>query len=243
MTKQHKQFFLTALVLVFVLSMTNTNLYPRMMFNGGDCIYETETCTEGTSESNNGIVFTGPVNRVQSTQSNIGVYVVNGAGYFLKSQSAALLFLNKIEMSDLEGVDFNDLRAALYEAIAAMELSKNSYNDLKQTADITPYKSSMIAKLKNFDYDGFQKKRGLNSVIFNRVEEYLAHGDVNGLFGEVLSRTGIILDKLYRLKDTVEKDQLPLNQDLWKLAQEYSELHMGGQYAAQVFYEVTSTSY
>lgn len=237
MNKQHNQLILTVLVVVIIASMMNTNLYPRLLLNKGGCAYEEETCDGSGSTAGS-----STAGIASATSSTINSYIVLGAGYFLNSQSSALLFLNKIEMSDLVGLDYNDLRAALYDAIGQMELAVVTYTDLKQTADITPYRASMIAGLKTFDYETFQKANGLNAAAFQVVENYLKEGDVTGLFGEVLTGTENILAQLYALKDTVEQDQIPSDQALWSLAQAYSQLHMTGQHAARVFYEVKKGS-
>jgi hypothetical protein len=234
MNKQHKQLILTVLVVIIIASMMNTNLYPRVYLNKGGCAYEGETCDDG-SGSTAGSSIAGIAG---TTSSTINTNIILGAGYFLNSQSSALLFMNKIEMSDLAGLDYNDLRAALYNAIAQMELAVGTHSDLKQAAAITPYRASMIAGLKTFDYEAFQMANGLNTATFQVVENYLKEGDVTGLFGEMLTGTENILAQLYALQVTVEQDQIPSNQALWTLAQAYSQLHMTGQYAARVFYEV-----
>lgn len=238
MNKQHKQLFLTVLVVVIIVSMMNTNLYPRVLLNKGGYAYEGESGDDGSG----GTTGSSMAGIASASSSTISTYIVLGAGYFLNSQSSALLFLNKIEMSDLEGLDYNDLRAALYSAIANMELAVGAYTGLKQTAGITPYRISMIEGLKAFDYEAFQEANGLNATTFQEVKNYLQNGDVTGLFGEVQTGTENILDQLYTLKTTVDQDQIPEDQALWKLAQAYSELHMTGQYGARVFKEVKNGS-
>lgn len=234
MIKQHKKLFLRVFLAIFALSMVYTNLYPRILGNKGGCPYESEPC---------GIVpVEGDINGIPGApSSSINTTIVFGAGYFLNSQAAALIFLNKIEMSEVAGLNYSDLRETLYRAIENMELAKDTYTDLAKIAAVTPYKRAIIEKLKGLDYEGFQTRDGLNGATFKKVEQYLGKGDVTGLFVEMLAGTETLLDMLYALKETVDKDQLPLNQSLWNLAQAYSEFHMSGQYAARVFYEVTGT--
>jgi len=150
-----------------------------------------------------------------------------------------LLLLNKIEMSDLYGVNYNDLRDTLYSAIESMEGAKEAYITLKQRAETTPYIQEKINRLISFDYTGFQEEKGLDSIIFNDVEVYLKEGDVTGLFGETLSAMETILRMLYQVKKTIDNDQLPENSSLWRLNQKYSKTLLFGQYAAEVFYAVT----
>jgi len=234
MIKQHKQFILRVLMVTIALSLVYTNLYPRVFLNKGGCPYESESCGTAPIEGDIAGISGAPSLSINAT-------IVDGAGYFLNSQAAALLFLNKIEMSEAAGLNYNDLRDSLYRAIENMELAKGAYTDLTAIAFVTPYKTAVIKRLKSFDYEGYQTRNGLNGVTFKKVEQYLGKGDVTGLFVEMLAGTETILDMLYALKETVDKDQFPLNQSLWELAQAYSEFHMAGQYAAQVFYEVTDS--
>lgn len=234
MTKQHKQFILRVFLATIALSLVYTNLYPRVFLNKGGCPYESETCETAPIDGDiAGITSTAP--------SSINTLIINGAGYFLNSQSNALLFLNKIEMSEVNGLNYNDLRESLYRAIENMEMARDTYMDLTELAIATPYRLAVIKRLITFDYDGYQTRNGLNDATFKKVEQYLGKGDVNGLFTEMLLGTKNILDMLYALKETVDKDQFPTNQSLWQLAQAYSEFHMAGQYAAQVFYAVSDS--
>lgn len=232
MSKQQQQFILRVLMATIALSLVYTNLYPRVLLNKGGCPYESESCGIASVE--------GDVAGIAGAASlSINTSIVNGAGYFLNSQAAALLFLSKIEMSDAAGLNFNDLRETLYGAIENMELAKGSYTDLTELATAAPYKLAVIKRLITFDYAGYQTRNGLNDSIFKKVEQYLGKGDVNGLFVDTLAGVENILDMLYTLRETVDKDQIPMNRPLWELAQAYSEFHMAGQYAAQVFYAVT----
>lgn len=233
MIKQNKQFFLRFLLLTIIVSLVYTNLFPRILLNKGGCPYESETCAGESS-------ILGDIAGISSISSTtISTLIIDGAGNFLNSHSAALIFLNKIEMSEVAELNYTHLRDTLYQAIMNMELAHDTYTVLVEIAAVTPYKQSIIERLKGLDYESFQTRYDLNSTTFKKVEKYLRKGDVTGLFGKVLTDSENILAMLYALKETVDKDRLPFNQDLWKLAQAYSEFHMFGQYAAQVFYEVT----
>lgn len=235
MIKQNNQFILRLLLVTIVLSLVYTNLYPRMLLNKGGLPYESETCI---TES---VIVGELAGNSGASSKNISTSIIDGAGYFFNSQSAALIFLNKIEMSELTGLNFNDLRESLYQAIENMKLAKDTYAGITEIAAVTPYKRSIIERLKRFDYEGFQTRNGLNGTTFKKVEQYLGKGDVTGLFGKVLADSESILNMLDGLKEMVDQDRLPLNQSLWSLAQAYSEFHMVGQYAAQVFYEVAGS--
>lgn len=226
--KQKKQLGLKIFLGILILLMVNIHSYSRAVHNGAEDFYE-----EGSGGSSI------PPRSTILTNSTIRTNIIVGAGNFLNSHSSMLLLLNKIEMSDLNGVNYNDLRDTLYSAIEKMEEAKEAYTSLKQKAEITPYKQGKIDLLISFDYTGFQEAKGLDSIIFNDVKVYLSVGDVTGLFGETLSAVETILRMLYQVKKTIDNDQLPENSSMWRLNQKYSETLLFGQYAAEVFYAVT----
>lgn len=230
MIKQKKQSGLKIFLGVFILLMFTILSHSRWLVNHADETYDDSG--EQSSSSTATIKATA--------SSRMATNIVIGGSHFLNSHSYMLLLLSKIEMSDLNGVDYNDLRATLNNVIKHMEGAKESYTTLYQMAEVTPYNQNVINRLLTFDYIGFQEKRGLNSIIFKDVEEYLSNGDVTGLLGEVLSSTGTILEMLYQVKNTIDMDQLPENSTLWRINQKYFEVLMFGQYAAEMFYAVTN---
>ena len=171
--------------------------------------------------------------------TGIRQYVIEAAGYFLKSQSDFLLFLNKIEMEEINGIDYAELQQVISNAVVHLENAKAKYNDLTQLADNTPYDQPTITELVNFNYSSFQGSKGLNSVIFNEVETYLRCGDIRGLYYQILADTQSILDQLTVIKSDVDAEVIPENSVLWQVNQSYSETLLFGQYAAEIFYDVT----
>lgn len=172
-------------------------------------------------------------------RTGIRQYVVEAAGGFLNSHSDFLLFLNKIEMEEINGIDYAELQQVIHNAVAHMENARAKYNDLTQLADSTPYDQPTIIGLMNFNYTSFQESKGLNSVIFNEVETYLSSGDVRGLYHQLLADTQSILDQLTLIKSDVDAEVIPENSDLWQVNHAYSETLLFGQGAAEIFYDVT----
>jgi ABC-type multidrug transport system fused ATPase/permease subunit len=213
---------------VFILLMVTIHSHSRMFLNRGDDFYDDGSGGSGTSSIS-----------IIRSNSTIRTGIIVGAGYFLDSYSDMILLLNKIEMSDLNRVDYNDLRGTLYSAIEKMEGAKEAYTFLKQSAEITPYNQEKINRLISFDYTGFQETEAINSTICKDVDLYLKAGDITGLFGRTLSDMETILEMLYQVKMTIDNDQLPENSPLWKLNRKYSETMQDGQYAAEIFYAVT----
>ena len=164
--------------------------------------------------------------------------IITGAGYFLRSQSDFLLFLNKIELSTLEGVNYTEVQNLLNCAIDNMEKAKEEYGRLVEIAYVTPYRQEVMEKLKAFDYDGLLEEKGLNAVIFKDMENYLRAGNLRGLHSRALLDTMNILAMLYRLKPVTDSGQFPVLEDLWRLNQAYAEAHLLGQYTSEVFARV-----
>ena len=205
---------LIAIFTVFVFC--GVNLFPLMVLNRGDEAYE-----EG-----------------ERSVSTIRKYIIEGAGYFLKSNSNMQLFLNKIELSELNGMDYSELQNTINSAVENMENAKETYSNLISITKITPYNPSVIEKLQLFDYPGFQEENKLNSEIFKQVEAFLSIGDVTGLYIKFKLDIDSIIVLLYNIKSSVDNEKFPEISSLWLINQKYSELMLLGQYGSQVFFEI-----
>jgi hypothetical protein len=215
------KFFLGVLILILFNSIT----YSRIVGNWAECGFG-----ECGAESKSLTSFT------------IRIYIIEGAGYFLNSHSGIQAFLNRVELSELNGIDFNEMREILYKAIEDMEKAKASYYNLKQVADKTPYNPIMINFLLDFDYDGFQKEKGLNLTIFETVRNYLSKGDIRGIFSTFLTNNESILEQLYTIKELLDADKLPEISILWRLNQSYTDNQFFGQYTSEIFHEILSVN-
>lgn len=206
---------LKVLLGVLVFCVFQTNVFSRLILNG------TEAC------------FAGP------EQTVIEGYVIEGAGYFLKSHSDTLLLLNKIELSDLNGVDYVELQQLVNNALTNMKNAEMKYISLTQFADSALYEPAVTGQLQVFDYYSFQQAKGLNGFIFDQAETYLGTGDVRGIYHKILSDSQTIIDKLTVVKSVIDTGLLPETSDLWRLNQSYSDTQLLGQYAAEVVYDIT----
>jgi hypothetical protein len=175
----------------------------------------------------------------RQTRGQISTYVMEAAGYFLKSQSDMFLFLNKVELSDLEGTDFTELQTIIENAVLELQNANTKYSELIALADNTPYDQTVLQQLAVFDYAAFRDSKGLNSVIYDDVEAYLQLGDVRGVYHKLYSDTQQILDLLIVLKSAVDANTLPDMSDVWQANRAYANTFLFGQYAAEIFYEIT----
>lgn len=213
MNKDYRQLIKIGLCTIIFLTITASYSYAYVMGN--------------FSENS----FVNP--DVESTPLNI--YIVNGAGFFLKSYSDALLLLNRIEIADIHGVDYNDLESLVNAAIENMQRAKESYANLKQAADRTSYNPVMIIKLRSFDYNGFQQDNRFNPFVFKRVEYYLGEGDVRGFYGHLLSASVDILRRLDTIKASIHAARFPKIENLWRINQVFSQTILFGQYGSSIF--------
>ncbi|MCP5107290.1 MAG: hypothetical protein GY950_28140 [bacterium] len=212
--KQSKSAILKVLVGVCIVVLFSVNAFARLVANGS------------------------PKGFVEPERPAIEGLVIEGAGYFLKSHSDTLLFLNKVELSDIQGADFTELQLLIDNAIADMQNAKTKYISLTEIADTAPYDQAFITALLNLDYASFQQNNGLNGVIFSETQTYLSSGDIRGVYHQLLSDTQDILDKLALVKTAVDAETIPEMSYIWRLNQAYSDTLFFGQYAAEVFYEV-----
>jgi len=218
---------------VFVLLLTGYLSYPVIWYNYSECGYEGECGGEGT-----GSVTGDAIGSAQGTGMSIGVLIVESAGHLTKSYSSMMTLLNKIEMSELNGTDFNELRETLYITIEEMEKANEAISNLKTAADMRPYYMPVIYRLWFFDYCGFQKEKGLLPGIFDNVRYYLGRGDIRGVYTRALNNSEHILSRLYELKEWLVTDKLPDISTFWQINQDYMSLILLGQYTSTVFKEI-----
>jgi hypothetical protein len=163
------------------------------------------------------------------------VLIIEGAGYFLSSQSDMLLFLNRLELAGLSTPDYAELQYLLNRAVKNMEKAVETYKTLASTAAVTPYNPQVISQLMEFDYTGYEKTNALNVEVFARLKTYLSKGDINGVIFIMKRDMESILQQLYVLKAFVDKQEFPGLSLLWRVNQSYQQAMLSGQYVAEVF--------
>jgi hypothetical protein len=215
MTIKNKNIILKMIVGIFLITVLNFNLFGLIWANYSPLAF-CEDCEKN---------------------SKINIFVIEGGGYFLNAYSDILLLLNKIELSDLKGIDYEELQRIVDNAVSSMTNARAAYSSLVEVAGATSYNPDSIQKLKNFDYDGFQQENGLNSIIFNDLVFYLKRGDVRGFYARLLTHIDNLLQRTNLIKSVIDTERFPNIRDLWQLNKEFSYSLMFGQYAARVFYE------
>lgn len=211
-----KSAILKVLVMVFILLLLNTNSAAKMIANYSD-------------ES-----FEGP------GRKDIRLHIIEAAGYFMKSYSDFLLFLNKVELADIESerINHTECLQMIDNTVAHMEKAKERYDTVKQIAYNTPYNQAVISRLLDSNYSLRQERGDSKSVIFNEVDIYLRSGDIRGIYHKMLVDTLQILDMLTVIRATLEAEVVPGNPGLWKLNRFYSRTMLSGQYTAEIFSKI-----
>jgi hypothetical protein len=164
--------------------------------------------------------------------------IITGAGHFIRSQALFQQFLHKIELAELCGLDYNQLRGILNETLAEVESAGTTYYDFIKLAAVTPYNQDFIDALRCFDYEGFRERHNLNRVILSRLASLLRSGNLTGVYEDIHAKTGEISLLLRRVKSLVDKDIFPDISILWQINRVYFDEYMFGQYAAMVFHNV-----
>jgi len=170
--------------------------------------------------------------------ATINQYVIEGGGYYLKSDSDFLLFLNKVELAGLNGLNYDEALRIVNSAVDNLEKARATYFKLTILADATPYDLAVQAQLVSFDYKGFQEGKGFNPIVFKAVEGFLSKGDIRGVYHKLYDDVSGILSRLYRVKAGLEKSELTAISYLWDIHQHYADSIFFGQYVAAVFSEI-----
>ena len=193
MIKNKKKLIFKAVVFIMVIFLMNTEVFSVICANGAGGGYE----DPGGGKSNFG-----------STKENsiIESYIEEGGGYFLNAFSNIISISNRVEMENINGIDYDELNKVVDNALDNIRNAKYTYSILIQTALYTPYDLAVISKLKLFDYQAFMTEYSLNK--------------------------GLLL----LIKNEVSLNKMPALPRIWEVNEEASNNLTFGQYITRVFY-------
>lgn len=229
--KKMRKTLIATLTLAFIVLLVPYGMFARVFGNGSGCFFAQGCNTVGNNQSS-GLFYTF------SNEQNLNQLIAEGAGFFISSQSDYSAFLNKVEMADLNDVNYQGLRECLLLSSEDIEKAIVTYADIIATTDTMPNNPDMVKKLQSFDYAAFQNKKCLNGNIFELVSSYLKKADVRGLYTTIHKEMESISTQLIVLETMVNNNQFPGIEIIWQLNQKYAELMLFGQYIAEVFYEI-----
>ena len=207
-----------------IIFFTITSINAYWVFN------ETHTAFQSVSNDSD--------SNLSSNATDLNTLVIQGASSLIKSRANFLLLLNKLELSNLNGLNFDDLKNDLNHSIQDLENAYEFYYRLKAVADSTPYNQSIIESLKIFDYSGFQKEKELAPNSFDLVTMYLSSGDIRGIYSYYFHEIGSLLSNLYQLRWLLSFNTFPELENVWRINQKYMNALLLGQYTAEVFYNI-----
>ncbi|NIM11044.1 MAG: hypothetical protein GTO45_03580 [Candidatus Aminicenantes bacterium] len=205
--------------IIFSILLTS-NIHGLFILNETDCVFV--NCGKGEDSRTTPIKF----------------YIIKGAEHFLKSYSSMLLFLNRIESSELKGIDYIELQEILNTAIVDLQVAKVAYFDLKNAASNILYNQEIISKLNKFDYAAYKGKYILCGPIFEKVKSFLEKGDIIGIYNDVFVNVSELLERLESLKRAIDSMTFPDISELWRINQKYSEINFTGQYTTEVLHNI-----
>lgn len=157
--------------------------------------------------------------------------VIEGAAHFLKSKSFADIILYEYEKSTNQTLNYTALLENTENAISELESSKLKYIEALEIGRKTGYDETKTDWFKNFDYDTFINANHLNKDIAFIVKDYLARGDITGLYQKNISNIEEILITLNSIKEYAGVNSSPPVATFWKLLRQYSETALFGNYS------------
>ena len=174
----------------------------------------------------------------ESSGQSLGKLIVEAASFLLQSNSDYQLFLKNYENSAIYGVNFAIFREIIDNTAENMENANLKYLQIWEISKGLDYDPLVLEKLKQFDYEKFQKENNLNPSIFQEVTNFLKTGKVNGIYERFYNDTADILGGLRIIKASIDSGSIPAIKDCWRVNQEYLKLELFGMYVSQVFFEL-----
>jgi hypothetical protein len=162
-------------------------------------------------------------------------YIVEGAGHFLRTKKDIQELLEIVELQDVQGVNFENMNRVVDNALLNINHAIETYDNLIETAESTPYNETVLSKLRYFNYFGYMIENGLNWIVFNKVEAYLRNGNITGVFKHSRSMFLEVRQLLNNIKEELSMQRLPEISVFWKLNETCDEISLFGSYVARVF--------
>ena len=222
---KHKHQIFLVLLVAFTAIIFEVNVYPYINFNGAGGGYG----SGGEGESPG----------IQSVEYQSIEYYIQAAGtYYLEADSHIQTLLKLVEQQDLQGIYYSAMQSEVKRALYDMQMAKDTYAQLIRKAEVTPYNETVLAKLKDFDYESFVEKNGLNPVLFGLVRQYLQNGDITGMFKCTYTDVTVMIEILIKIQAIVSQYRMPGISLFRQLNEKQALSSVFGSYAARVFSEI-----
>jgi hypothetical protein len=157
-------------------------------------------------------------------------YVIEGAGAYFKAQADVMNLFSLGETGALGPFDFPAALSLVRSAEEQLQKAKSSFLQAYDRGKSAGYAESKLNLLKDFDYDAFALREGLNEAIMKRVEAYLAKGDITGFYAHMAGDIGGMIESLTEIRGQLEVNLKPKTSAMWQLLQQFSETTLFGNY-------------
>lgn len=172
------------------------------------------------------------------SKDEINLLIIDGASSYLKAYTNVLLSLDKIELSDIEGINFSEVSNDLFNARKNLNSAIISYNRLIFLAENSTLRLTVFKKLKELNYEKLAKEKKLNNLMINEINNFLANGDLAGIYRSLKADFTDIDLLLEKIEQTVKNHKMPSNTHLWKLNRKFAKTLLRGQYIAEIFHTI-----
>jgi hypothetical protein len=217
MSQVSKHSIFTVSMVCIIMVFSNNILFSRISCNGSGSGYDCPGCIGAESST------------------AIESLIIEGAGYYLQGNSYIQTLLNRVELQDINGIDYPGIQESIKKALENITNARLTYEKLVNKAEATPYKPFVIEQLKSFDYKAFMLENRLNEKVFKQVGGYLSTGDITGTFKHVLSS----IKKIERLLISVQTGlDFSRIEPFWKINECCAEFSLFGSYVARIFQSI-----
>ena len=217
MYKKNPGIFFKAFVLCFVFAVCCTQIYPRIWCNTTDGGFSDDAVLAGFS---------------------MKTHIVEAAAHFLNAYGHTMLLLNKIELSELYGLNFTEAQLLTNTAIDEMNVAIAEFSALRELADRTPYNDNVLDMVAVYDFSQFEARKKANTSILNSLKELLLERKLREYYAQLHSKLYEIVGHLNLLKSHLDGNMYPDFEAIHNLNQVLAETMISGEYAAEIFHEV-----
>ena len=210
---------LTVSLFFIILMVSNNSLFAYISCNGSG---------SGYNDPNTGSDLT-------ENTASIDSLITESASYYLQGTGDIQTLLNLVELQDVKGIDYLEMRRLVDSALQNISNARLTYEKLVSKAEATPYNPVVIEILKAFDYDSFMLENRLNETIFKKAAGYLSNVDITGAFKHVLAAVRYMEFLLTAVKTEMDFNRL---EKYWQLNELCAETTLFGGFIARVFYKI-----
>ena len=211
---------------IIIFSLMSVFSFSRIVFNWPCILYDGQCLSSDPLTSS-----------IQSLSPSLGQLSIEAAGYFLQSISDFQAFLKKVELSEIYGADYVELRDLLTSSIDNMEMANSIYYQVCVLSKTLDRNQVVLQKLKQFDYGSILDKSLMIPSIFNEVKSFLESGNMSGAFVKMYNNTGEIIQGMKSLRIVLDSNSIDIPK-CWEVNQLSLKSQFFGQYISQVFYEI-----